>query len=114
MTTWKQDHANEAERFAQHQFIEEVLTEFALNMGFERKGLPEYGLKKIVYHTAQVVLARARGFEPERLVMDDEEYRQHTQRLTESVLAAGKPVIITDGHMVVNIDPVLDRPEATQ
>jgi hypothetical protein len=105
----KTAHANEAERFAKHQIIEDVLSEFALNMHFERKGLPEYGLKKIVYHTAQVVLARARGFEPDLLLLTDEEAHEKQMRMADAILAAGKPVVITDGNMVASIDPEQDR-----
>ena len=94
MAEWKTAHANEAKGFAQHRLIEEVLTEFADNMGFERKGLPEYGLHKIVNYTAQVVLARARGFDPELLVMTDAEATQSQLRLMRMFAEAGKPVIV--------------------
>jgi hypothetical protein len=108
-TEQKNAHAAEARRFAEHEFIEDVLTEYAINMNFERKGLPEYGLKKIVHYVAQVVLARARGFEPEVLTMTDEEHHAYSLRLADAFLDAGKPVIITDGNMTVNIDPEKDR-----
>lgn len=111
MTDWKQDHASDAERFAQHEMIDEVLSEFALNMGFERKGLPEYGLQKIVMYTAQVVLARARRIEPEALRMTDAEYNASQIRRAHMFADAGTPVVITDGHTVIGIDPMMDRPE---
>ncbi len=94
MSDWKTVHANEAEGFAQHQFIEDVLTEFAGNMGFERKGLPEYGLKKIVYSTAQVVLARAKGFDPQLLSLTEEECNEVQLRLLRLFVEAGKPVVV--------------------
>lgn len=93
-TDWKQDHANTAEEFAQHEIIEDVLTEFAYNMGFKREGLPEYGLKKIVYTVAQIVLARARGIDIEALRMSDEEVLQYQARLAKAFLEADKPVFI--------------------
>jgi len=107
---WKNAHANEATDFAKHPFIDEVLTEFATNMGFERKGLPEYGLQKIVHYVAQVVLARAKGFEPELLIMTAEEGNEHQRKLMRMFLEAGKPVIVTDGNFVATVDPKEDRP----
>lgn len=109
--SWKKDHANEAERFAEHELVEDVLTEFASNMGFERKGLPEYWLHKIVVYVAQVVLARARGFEPELLLLDDAEIAEHQRRLIEMVVKADKPVTIVAGDVVATIDGN-DRPES--
>lgn len=105
----KNAHANQANAFAKHPLVDEVLTEYASNMNFERKGLPEYGLQKIVMYVAQVVLARARGFDPELLTMTDEEARERQLRMADAFLAAGKPVIITDGNMVASIDPEMDR-----
>lgn len=105
----KNAHADEANAFADHVFVDEVLTEFADNMNFERKGLPEYGLKKIVRYVAQVVLARARGFEPEVLSMTDEEYMEFQRRQINALVDAGVPVIVTDGEHVISIDPEQDR-----
>lgn len=109
MSDWKREHANEAERFADHRFVDEVLTEFASNMGFARKGLPEYGLQKIVSYVAQTVLARARGFEPERLTMSEDEYMSFARQRVDSLLAAEIPVVLTDGQMVISLDGS-DRP----
>ena len=108
-TDWKNEHANQARAFAEHQLIEDVLTEYAMNMGFERKGLPEYGLLKIVLYVAQIVLARAKGFEPERLLMTDEEWMASQHRLMNIFLEEGKPVTVVNDDMVVHIDPELDR-----
>ena len=108
---WKQAHANEAEEFAKHRFVEEVLTEFADNMRFERKGLPEYGLNKIVRYVAQVVLARARGIEPEALSMTAEEYNAFQFRRMQALADGGVPVIVTDGRTTFSVDPEQDRPE---
>lgn len=109
MSDWKNAHANEAAKFAEHKFVDEVLTEYADNMNFARKGLPEYGLQKIVRYVAQVVLARARGFEPELLSMTVEEATESQKRLMEMFIKAGQPVTITDGHMVAHVDPYMDR-----
>lgn len=94
MTDWKKAHANEAEKFAKHELIDSVLTEFAENMNFKREGLPEYGLQKIVTYVAQIVLARARGFEPELLKMSDEEFNEHQRNLINLFVEAGKPVVV--------------------
>jgi hypothetical protein len=91
---WKQAHANEAEQYAQHEMVESALSEFAMNMGFERKGLPEYGLLKIVSYVAQVVLAGARGFDPELLRMTPEEATEAQLRLMRAFQEAGKPVVV--------------------
>ena len=107
--SWKRDHANLAEQYAKHEMIEDVLSEFASNMGFERKGLPEYGLSKIVMYVSQIVLARARGIEPEMLRMDDDEFSEHQRRLLEIVLAADKPAFIIGNGAVIKMDGS-DRP----
>lgn len=91
---WKKAHANQAEEFARHKLIEDVLTEFARNMGFKREGLPEYGLSNIVSYTAQVVLARAKGFEPELLSMTPSEATEAQLRMLRMFEEAGKPVIV--------------------
>jgi hypothetical protein len=62
---WKEHHANEAEKALDQDLVQRVLTEFAGNMGFERDGLPEYGLVKIVLTVAQVARAEALGFDPQ-------------------------------------------------
>lgn len=93
-TDWKNYHANEATKFAEHPLVESVLTEFADNMNFERRGLPEYGLLKIVNYVAQVVLARARGFDPELLRMTPEEATESQLRQMARFIEAGKPVTI--------------------
>ena len=64
---WKLAHINEAVEAAQHEMVENVLSEFALNMGFERRGLPEYGLQKIVQYVAVVAYSRALGIDPDTL-----------------------------------------------
>ena len=106
MSDWKKAHANEASAFAEHRLIEDVLTEFAANMGFKREGLAEYGLKKIVVYVAQVVLARARGFDPEKLSMTPKEGNDAQRRLMEMFIEEGRSVIITiaDGKVVASVD----------
>lgn len=90
MSDWKNNHANEACKFAKHSFVEIVLDEFALNMKFKREGLPEYGLQKIVLYIAQVVLARAKGFDPDLLEMSQDEATAEQWKLIEAFNKAGK------------------------
>jgi len=94
MSDWKSAHANEAEGFADHKLVEDVLDEFAKNMGFKREGLPAYGLMKIVSYVAQVVLARARGFEPDLLSLTEDEANEVQLRLMRIFAEAGKPVFV--------------------
>ena len=94
MIDWKKSHANEAEAFADHRLVEDVLDEFAMNMNFKREGLPAYGLMKIVNYVAQVVLARARGFEPELLSMTESEADEVQLRIMQAFAEAGKPVVV--------------------
>lgn len=92
MTDWKKHHANEAEKAVENEMVQNVLTEFAKNMGFERKGLPEYGLSKIVSYVSQVARAEALGFDPHLLRMTDEEADESMLRLAEIAAESGKPV----------------------
>lgn len=94
MADWKNAHANEADEFAKHELIDDVLTEFAGNMNFKREGLPEYGLQKIVRYVAQIVLARARGFDPDLLRSTPEEVTEHQLALLRAFEEAGKPVFV--------------------
>jgi hypothetical protein len=96
MSDWKRQHANEAEAMAQHALIDMVLDEFAMNMQFERKGLRAYGLAKIVSCVAQVVLARARGIDPEMLRLSDAEVSDQHRVLIRHFYEAGKPVIVVE------------------
>lgn len=92
MSNWKQHHANEAEKVRENEMIQDVLTEFAGNMGFKREGLPEYGLCKIVSYVAQVARAEALGFDPALLRMSAEECDESMLRLAQMAVEAGKPV----------------------
>lgn len=92
MNDWKQHHANEAEKALENEMVQDVLTEFAKNMGFERDGLPEYGLCRIVSYVAQVARAEALGFDPHLLRMSDEEADEQGLRMAQIAAEAGKPV----------------------
>jgi hypothetical protein len=94
---WKRTHANEAEKAWENEMVQNVLTEFAGNMGFKREGLPEYGLSKIVSYVAQVARAEALGFDPMLLRLTPQEADQSLLRLAEIAAETGKPIwAITD------------------
>jgi len=106
MADWKQAHANEAESYVYDDRVEatlvpildRVVREFADNMGFEYKGFPRYGLHKIITYTAQIVLARSKGFDPELLRTSEAEATAHQLNLMRMFAEAGKPVflVVTD------------------
>jgi hypothetical protein len=79
---------------AQHEIVDMTLSEFAGNMHFKREGLPEYGLKKIVSHVAQVVLARARNIDPNDLKVTSEEADDYHKKLIDVCVKSGKAVTI--------------------
>lgn len=95
---WKDHHADEAGKALDTRLVQEVMEEFAGNMGFKLDGLPKYGLMKVAMYAAQVARAQALGFDPELLVMSDEEADQAGLALARSAVAAGKPTwVIRDG-----------------
>jgi len=96
MSDWKQHHADEAEKALDNEMVQNVLTEFAGNMGFERDGLPEFGLMKIVSYVAQVARAEALGFDPYLLRMTDEEADEQGLKLAKIAAEAGKPVWVIE------------------
>lgn len=96
--------ANEAEKAWDTELVQEVLTEFAANMGFKREGLPEYGLMKIVNYVAQVAHAQARGIDPELLKMPPEEAKAQIMDRARAIVAQGKPVMKIDGNSMTRLD----------
>lgn len=96
-TDWKEHHANEAGKALDRGLVQRVLTEFAGNMGFERDGLPEYGLTKIVLTVAQVARAEALGFDPELLRLTAEEADEEGLKLARIAAESGKPVWVLGG-----------------
>lgn len=100
----RREIADEAEKVWDAKLVQEVLTEFAGNMGFERKGLPEYGLMKIVNYVASVAHAQARGLDPEVLRMSPEEAEAAILKRARAMVAASKPVLRVDDHGVTRMD----------
>jgi len=104
VAAWKIAHANEAESYVFAEgdglvpILDRVVREFAENMGFEYAGLPRYGLVKIVAYTAHVVLARARGFDPELLRLTNDEVNAQMLTIMDALAKADVPVIVPDGE----------------
>ena len=96
MTNWKQHHADEAEKVLENGMVQDVLSEFAQNMGFKREGLPEYGLVKIVSYVAQAARAEALGFDPEPLRFSNDEAIESQLELAKIAAESGKPVWVIE------------------
>jgi hypothetical protein len=98
MSNWKTHHANEANKALEQPLVKEVMQEFADNMRFELRGLPQYGLTKVALYAAQVARAQALGFDPELLRVSEEEADQHALRVAQIAAESGKPVwvIVSD------------------
>ena len=96
---WKQRHANDSEKALAHSIIKRVEAEYADNMqcnyGVDlTKGLPAYGLHKVMQYVAQVARAQALGFDPELLRLSDGEATAAQLDLARAIVKAGKPVIV--------------------
>lgn len=91
---WKHRHANESEKAVAHRLVQEVIAEFADNMGFALEGLPRYGMHKVALYAAQVARAQALGFDPELLTLTDEEGLEAQLRLAEMAVEQGVPTTI--------------------
>lgn len=101
---WKKIHADEAEKVWRHKLVQDVLDEFAGNMGFKREGLPEYGLMKIVNYVAQCARADALGFDPELLRHTPEEAEAAILDRARRMVLAGKPVLRVDETGTTRLD----------
>lgn len=108
---WKHEHAKEADKLTKHGIIESVLTEFAHNMHFERDGLPEYGLQKIVSYVAQVVLAAAKGINPDMLCLSPEEAKTELIKWATAFEESGHKLVVVShslGNKPSHGDPGLN------
>lgn len=74
--------------------IQEVMEEFAGNMNFELRGLPEYGLRKIVLHAAMIGAAFATGQSIEDLKASPDEVTKSQRQLIEAFSKEGLPIIV--------------------
>lgn len=100
----RREIADQAEKAWDTELVQEVLTEFAGNMGFERKGLPEYGLMKMVNCVASVAHAQARDLDPEVLRMSADEAEVHLMKRARAMVAQGKPVLKIDDTGATRLD----------
>ena len=101
MSDWKKKHAEESQKAIDHEFVVEVMEEYAANMGFSMEdGLEPYGLRKVAMYAAQVARAQALGFDPKLLSMSAAEATEAQLRLAEQAVKAGKPVFViqTEGE----------------
>ena len=94
---WKQHHANEADKVIDHPLVQQVMAEFANNMGFDLSGLPKYGLAKVAHYAAMVSRAQALGFDPELLRLTPNEATSEQLRLAAEATLLGVPVHMIDG-----------------
>ena len=94
MSDWKQHHANEAEKATFHLLVQEVMAEYADNMGFELKGLPRYGLLKVANYAAIVARAQALGFDPDLLRLTPQEANSELLRKAAEAAVRGVPVYL--------------------
>lgn len=98
--SWRQKHANEAEKALKHELVEDVMKEFAENLqrnpDVAREGWDSaqfrYGMMKIGAYVAQVARAEALGFDPELLRPSSEEADEQMLRKAQMAVEAGKPV----------------------
>lgn len=86
--------ANAADGSIKHPFVQEIMDEFALNMGFRREGLPAYGLNKVARYAAIVARCEALGIDPEAMAMDDGEEAEFARMVIDAAVDAGKPVFV--------------------
>lgn len=98
---WKQDFANDAEKAFAHQIVKETLDEYVYNMRGNYsvnldKGLPKYGLMKVMNAVAIVARAQALGIDPDLLRLSNEEASAEIIAMARRFHAAGKPVVVVE------------------
>lgn len=93
---WKQHHANEAERVFDVQMMQDVMEEFAENMGFKLDGLPKYGLMKVAGYAAQIARAQTLGIDPMLLKMTPTEAMSHQLWLAAEATFKGVPTYVIE------------------
>ena len=94
---WKQHHANEAEKVFDHPLMQQVMDEYADNMGFKLEGLPKYGLMKVASYAAILARAYALGFDPDLLRYTSEEANSELLRTAAEATLRGVPVYMLEG-----------------
>lgn len=98
MTDWKRHHANESEKALEHDLVSYAMDELAGNLGVKGEALPEYGIRKVASHAAQVARAQALGFDPELLRLSNDEADEQVLKLARMAAEAGKPVWLIEAN----------------
>lgn len=94
--SWKQHHADQSERVFDVQMMQDVMAEFAENMGFTLDGLPKYGLMKVAGYAAQIARAQTLGIDPELLRMTPAETTSHQLWLAATAAFKGVPTYLIE------------------
>lgn len=92
---WKKEFANKATEAIKHPLVERVIEEYADNMRNNyqvdlSKGLPSYGLMKVMNALAQVARAQALDIDPQLLVMTEDEVAASQLRLARDMAEQGR------------------------
>jgi len=74
--------------------VDEVLSEFAFNMQFEREGLPEYGLQKIVRYVAIAAFCATKDISLDAFRMSAEDVEAYQRNLIAKAVEAGVPTVV--------------------
>lgn len=94
-TDWREKFVKDADRALTHQLVDDVMREFADNMGFDPdKGLPSYGLHKVAHYVAIVTRAQALGIDPDLLRLTPTEANSEMLRLAAEAALSGIPVTV--------------------
>lgn len=100
MNDWKEKHAKDADESLKHDLVKGVVEEYVDNMrGYVDldKGLPSYGLHKVMHYVAMVARAQALGFDPNLLKLSNGEATEEMLKMARLMVERGTPVmVITD------------------
>lgn len=119
--SWKDKHANDAERALEHEMVKGVIDEFADNLrhnpdvaaGGFYSGLFCYGFRKCMSYVAQVARAQALGFDPDTLRMTPGEVTEAQINLARMAVEAGKPVHVIEDETFRRYYLPADAPSGT-
>lgn len=106
MTDWKNKHANDSLKALEHEIVRDVEREYIDNMrgyGVDLgKGLPSYGLHKVMLYVAQVARAQALGFDPDLLHATPAEATEAQLELARQMVEAGMPVTVIGDESILH------------
>ena len=89
---WKQQHANDSEKALRHELVESAIKELMVNLKTD-SALVEYGIVKVASYVAQVARAQALGFDPDLLILNDDEAEEQMLKFAKRAVELGKDVI---------------------